>query len=276
MKSIYRTGKGKSEIQTFYEKQLRDVPYLNRRTVQTSFGTTSILEAEADKGLPALLLLHGSGSNSLSWLGEIGKLSSTHRVFSIDIPGEPGLSDEQRFSSKGPLFSRWLDEVISALALEIPIIAGLSLGGWAAVRYAIDHPSRIERAIALAPTGIVQPRPGFLWKTIMTSLRGENGIRDLLSLMLDGEDVPEEVVQFQLLLMKHFRFRSDAPPLFTDDEIRTFPTPLTFVFGRNDYVFDAEKAHKRITHLNPEIGVHLLEKGHALTDLSPFLNDNIR
>ncbi len=272
MKSIYRTEAGKALIRTFYEETLTGYPFIHRLSAETSFGRTVILSAGENKGLPSLLLLHGSGSNSLAWMGEVELLSSSHRVFCLDIPGEPGLSETHRFSTEGTSFTRWLDEVILSLGLVKPVIAGLSLGGWAAIRYAIEHPDRVGGVIALAPTGVVQPRKGFLVRTIISSLQGEKGIRKLLSVMFDGQEVSEEVVRFQLLLMKHFLFRTDSPQTFTDDEIRSIEFPLVFAIGRKDYIFDGEKAWDRMRRLNPAIHSHLLEKGHALTAVSPYLN----
>jgi pimeloyl-ACP methyl ester carboxylesterase len=126
-----------------------------------------------------LILLHGSGSNSLGWDGEAEQPSKTHSLYCLDIPGEPGMTEPRRFTARND-FSRWLNEVIELL------LSGLSLGGWAALCHAMDYQDKISGVIALAPTGIVKPRFSFLPKVLFYSLRGEKGIRNLMGLMSEG------------------------------------------------------------------------------------------
>ncbi len=269
-KEIFRTEKGKDCILRFYNNMLEQFPLVEHFFIETKYGTTFIVSAGEEKN-PPLLLLHGSGSNSLAWMGDMEKLSQSYRVYSLDIPGEPGKSEAVRFDTKGDTFSLWLDEVINRLALDKPLLGGLSLGGWAVIRYALTYPEKTAGVIALAPTGIVKPKISFLIKTIFYSIQGEKGIRKLLSIMFDGAPVPEEVVQFQVLLTRHFRYRMDNPALFTDRELKNLKVPLTYVCGEKDYIFDAKKAVGRLEAANPDITTALLENGHALTNISSHI-----
>ncbi|WP_243145970.1 alpha/beta fold hydrolase [Clostridium chromiireducens] len=56
--------------------------------------------ASREKSNPPLILLHGSGMNSVMWLRDIKEYSRTYRVYAIDMLGEPGKSDENRPSLK--------------------------------------------------------------------------------------------------------------------------------------------------------------------------------
>ncbi|MBB6482069.1 alpha/beta fold hydrolase [Spirochaeta isovalerica] len=269
-RAVFKTEEGKDQILRFYDGMLKKYPIANQSHIDTEQGRTFVLSAGEPEN-PPLVLIHGSGSNSLAWMGEIEKLSQTHRVHCIDIPGEPGKSESVRFDSTREAFSLWIDDIVKGLKLKKPLIGGLSLGGWAAIAYAISHPDKVSGVIALAPTGIVKPKTGFLIRTIFYSMRGEKGIRKLLSIMFDGEPVPEEVVEFQLLATRHFHFRMDTPSLFTDRELQNLKVPLTYVCGKEDYVFDGSKAVRRLNKINPAIRTALTDKGHALTDIREFL-----
>jgi len=269
-RTIYKTAEGQKSIKDFYNENLALFPMIKESYIKTSFGQTFIVQL-GDRKNPPLLLIHGSGSNSLSWMGECKNLSATHSVYCIDIPGEPGNSSTERFSTIGDSFTLWLDEVIKELHIIKPILGGLSLGGWAAIRYAMDRPESVQSVIALAPTGIVKPKSGYLLKMIYYSMRGEKGIRKLMSIMFDGGPVPEAVVQFQLLLTEHFNYRMDVPTLFADGELSNMSVPFTYVCGREDFIFDGAKAVERLRLLAPEAKTFLLDKGHAITDISLFL-----
>ena len=64
MKTIYRTEEGKKKILDLYDRQLErlDVPYKDIY-VETSFGTTHVIETGSFSGEP-LLLFHGGNATS--------------------------------------------------------------------------------------------------------------------------------------------------------------------------------------------------------------------
>lgn len=266
---VFKTEEGRKLIIEFYERMLRKFSYFQRSFIETTYGNTFVASAGDPKN-PPLILLHGSGSNSLSWAGEAEQLSRTHSLYCLDIPGEPGMSEPRRFTARKD-FSGWLNEVIDTLQLEKPLLSGLSLGGWAALCYAMDYPEKISGVIALAPTGIVKPRFSFLPTVLFYSLRGDRGITKLMSIMSGGKEIPEDVTAFQRLVNSHFNVRHDIPAVFSDDQIRRLETPITYVCGRGDFVFDGHKAAERLNRLNPNIRTFLPEMGHIMTDISVYL-----
>lgn len=55
-----------------------------------------------------------------------------------------------------------MDEVIKGLGLTDCSIAGLSLGGWMALRYATVYPERVTDLVLLCPGGLAMQRRDFL------------------------------------------------------------------------------------------------------------------
>ncbi len=170
--SIYKSAAGQAAIQALVDRVLAQWPVPNQHLhIPTRYGDTFVI-ASGDMTAPPLILLHGTASNSATWMGDIADLASTFRVYAVDIPGEPGKSNPTRFSWDGTAFTDWLDDVLAGLSVEKTILAGMSLGGWATLRYAIDRPQRVVAAVAIVPSGIQQPRLSFVLRVVGYSFLG--------------------------------------------------------------------------------------------------------
>ncbi|MBE3010390.1 alpha/beta fold hydrolase [Microbispora sp. NEAU-D428] len=105
-----------------------------------------------EKGRPVIILMHGAG-DGLDKLAAIQKtLSKQNRVCSYDRLGA-GASDQpegpQSFSSTGKILTGVLDRV----AGDGPVVlAGHSLGGLIAARYAPDHQDRVKGLVLMDAT----------------------------------------------------------------------------------------------------------------------------
>jgi pimeloyl-ACP methyl ester carboxylesterase len=95
---------------------------------------------------PSLVLLHGSGTSSLSLLPVLERLRGV-RAIAVDRPGfglsEAVLVPRARFREAAVEF---LDEVLDGLGVEKPALAGNSMGGTWALWYALARPERIRKS----------------------------------------------------------------------------------------------------------------------------------
>lgn len=118
---------------------------------------------------PPVLLLSGGGTDSatLSWRRLIPDLAASFRVFAPDWPKQgrsrpwQGVADHDRLV-------RCVTEVLDHFGLDRVALVGLSQGGAVTLSYAIDHPDRVTKIIALAPAGIIDFPPilhQLLWLT---------------------------------------------------------------------------------------------------------------
>lgn len=267
---IYKTAAGQAEILALYERVLAAWPVPHQRlTVPTRHGDTFVV-ASGDADASPLVLLHGSGSNSATWAGDVAHYSSRLRVYAVDIPGEPGKSAPNRFSWDGPAFVEWLDDLLDGLALDRVILGGMSLGGWAALRYGVDRPQRVERLVLIVPSGICQPRLSFTLRVVGLSLLGERGHQRMKRLIFRDAPLTQEAEQFFLLTARHFNFRAGAPPLFTDQELSSLSMPVLYLAGVDDVLLDTRKTAARLQSLLPNVTVVLIqEDGHATINTAP-------
>jgi len=105
---------------------------------------------------PPVVLLHGGGIDSawLSWRCLISPLSLSHRVIAFDWPGY-GESDPGRpFHHTLEASITLIGDLMDALGLASSSLVGISMGGAAALGYALQQPRRVERLVLADPYGI--------------------------------------------------------------------------------------------------------------------------
>jgi pimeloyl-ACP methyl ester carboxylesterase len=104
----------------------------------------------AGKG-PALLLIHGIGDSSTTWLPLIPALAKSHMVIAPDLLGH-GASDKPRADYAIGAYANGMRDLLSILGVERASIVGHSMGGGVAMQFAYQYPERCER-LALVATG---------------------------------------------------------------------------------------------------------------------------
>jgi pimeloyl-ACP methyl ester carboxylesterase len=102
---------------------------------------------------PALLLLHGTAASLHTWDGWARHLSPHLRVVRLDLPGfgltGPHPSGDSSAAATGDFLERFAD----AAGLRRFAIAGSSLGGYYAWRFALRHPDRVSALILIDSVG---------------------------------------------------------------------------------------------------------------------------
>lgn len=266
--SIYKSDEGKALIINHYDNLIKKWPVDKEIiNVNTSFGNTFII-ASGDVGNKPIILLHGSSTNSVMWMGDVEKLSETYRVYAIDIIGEPGKSDENRPDMNGDHYGKWLDEVIDALSIEKAIIIGNSLGGWMALKYATYKPEKVEKLVLLATSGITNGKMSFMFRVMPLMLLGEKGIDRLNQIVYGKEKIPEEAIEFGKLIMKHYRPRMGSLPVLTDQELSKLTMPTLYMGGENDALLPTKKIADRISKFISKGKIRVLKNtGHVLIDV---------
>lgn len=100
-----------------------------------------------------LVMIHGFGSDRLSWLGNAPALMASHRVHALDLPGHGESSMDVGDTSIAAL----ADAISGTLAAEGISRAHLmahSLGGAIAMLMALKEPERVASLMLIAPLGL--------------------------------------------------------------------------------------------------------------------------
>ncbi|HPF34813.1 MAG TPA: alpha/beta hydrolase [Candidatus Krumholzibacteria bacterium] len=101
---------------------------------------------------PAMLLIHGLGSNAKGWDRNIDAWSRDHRVIAVDLPG-------YGYSSKGPyeysmsFYATVLSELLDKLGEPDAVWVGHSMGGQIAMTAALERPEKVRKLVLFSPAG---------------------------------------------------------------------------------------------------------------------------
>lgn len=275
-KPIYKSPSGKGEIMALYDAVLARWPVAHEeRFLSTRHGETLIISS-GNKNAPPIILLHGSASNAVSWVGDVARFSTHFHVIAIDLPGEPGKSTENRPSWHGLAFAEWLEDILDDLKIEKTALVGISQGGWTALRFATYQPQRVSKLVLLAPAGIAPARPSFFLKSIFYSMLGSKGRDQINRLVMGNQIMDPEVIKFMNTIMSNFHARMEKEYIFTDNELKQLTMPTLLIGGTEDAIVPVEKVIPRMQKLLPQLTAELIPgMSHALVNLSgkiiPFL-----
>ncbi|WFE26705.1 alpha/beta hydrolase [Solwaraspora sp. WMMD791] len=272
MNAIYRSEAARRAVEQRYRAFLGRWPAsATESTVPTRHGDTFVI-VSGRRDAPPVVLLHGGSFNSTAWTGDVATWAQTHRVYAVDVIGEPGLSAPSRPPLTSGSYAEWLDDVLAAFDIGQAAFVGASLGGWLALDYAQRRPDRVTRLALLVPAGIGRQKYGAVVGSLLLLPFGEWGQRAAVRLVLgpapaasDAPDRPEsaELADFLLLIQRSYQSRRNRLPIFSDDGLRRLAVPLLVVAGAKDRLLDSRQTARRVRRLLPHAAVVLLpDTGH--------------
>jgi pimeloyl-ACP methyl ester carboxylesterase len=102
---------------------------------------------------PPLVVVHGVAMRSHDWAPLYRTLARTHRVYALDLLGY-GDSDkpknaEYSVATQAEIVRGFMD----AMELKQADVAGVSMGGWVALKFAAEHPERVRRLVLVSSGG---------------------------------------------------------------------------------------------------------------------------
>jgi pimeloyl-ACP methyl ester carboxylesterase len=239
---------------------------------------------------PPLVLLHGTGTSSLSWLPLLEPLSGV-RAIAVDRPGfglsEPLRVPRERFRAAAIEF---VDQVLDELDLESATLAGASMGGTWALWYALARPERVHGITLLgAPPLLPGTRVPPPLRLMAMPLLGDvlarfprptpKAVVRFLSSMGEGDTIVRypDLIQAQVSAGKDplasatslAEFRAALSPLgfrgsmrLREQELQRLTLPTLLLFGDHDPVASVETA-RTIAGLLPDAQLEILPGGHV-------------
>ncbi|MGW7414569.1 alpha/beta fold hydrolase [Streptomyces sp. NPDC054863] len=231
----------------------------------------------AGGGATTVMFVPGTNFNAAASLPLATALvAAGYRVVLVDVPGQPGLSSDERPLSGGQLswYGVWLSEVIEKISSDPVAVMGHSFG--AAIALSSASP-RIDRLVLVSPGGLTTLRltPAVLAASAVWFLRPAptHSARLLRAMLAPGHHPREELVNWMTLVARHSR-SSGAPGAAT---LPVRPIPRLIVTGQHDVFLPPRRLGPAVrATLGTELGV-VAEAGHLVIEEHPeYLSTLIR
>jgi pimeloyl-ACP methyl ester carboxylesterase len=219
------------------------------------------------------------------WIRDVETWAAAHRVYAIDVIGEPGFSAPSRPALSSDAYAQWLDDIMQALGVARASFVAVSLGGWVALDFAVRRPDRVDKVVVISPSGVGRQKVGFLFKSLPLMLLGRWGRRKAMALALGNSPArphaaDRDVATLARVIAKHFRYRRERVPVFADEALKRLTMPILAIVGARDSLLDSHGTKRRLEQCAPQATVRLLPGvGHLVrdqaTEVLAFLNHGV-
>jgi pimeloyl-ACP methyl ester carboxylesterase len=238
--------------------------------VESRFGVTYVQSLASRKG-SAIVLLHAIAVSSPMWFRAVGALAEAHPVHAIDTITDAGRSAQRAPIDDGADMAAWLDDVLSALALDGIHLVGISYGGWLALNQAQRAPGRLASVAVIDPPsaiGAAQVRP--MLAMVPDAARAkfaksDVALRRLLARMNNGAEPPQPVLDLAIAGLRSFKSNAPRPKKLDDDELHSVRTPTLVLLCEHSPINHPRRAAERARRLIPDVDVEVVAgAGHML------------
>jgi pimeloyl-ACP methyl ester carboxylesterase len=256
-RSGFKTHEGEATFVAAYDAALKlwPVPY-EQIDVPTRFGMTHVV-ACGPKAAPALVLLHGYMATSTMWAPNIAGFSKDHRVYALDIMGQPSKSIPGEPICNAAEFVSWVTATLDGLWLDRISLVGMSFGGWLALTYAVAVPHRVQSLVLLSPGGLLpMVRQFSLRGMLMVSLPTRLTVKSFFRWLGFGGRSYASLLEIIYLGLKHLRMPIETahvlPTVVPDEALRAMKVPTLLLIGDHEVISDPAKALQRARRLIPD------------------------
>ena len=102
---------------------------------------------------PPLVFVHGLGAESLNWVPAMLDMRRQYHVYAIDLLGH-GDSDQPDIAYSIEQQSEMLRQFLAGQHIQSANVVGVSMGGWVALKLAIEHPDVVNRLVVADSAGL--------------------------------------------------------------------------------------------------------------------------
>lgn len=113
-------------------------------------GEVKLNYVEHGSGDEPIVFIHGYTGSLRDWEETLARLPARFRAYAIDLRGA-GDSDRPGHGYNIPQFAEDIEQATRALGLGTFALVGHSMGGGAAMQFAVTHPERLRRLVLVAP-----------------------------------------------------------------------------------------------------------------------------
>lgn len=133
-----------------------------------------------------------------------------------------------------------------------------------AIKFSVSYPEKVSKLVLLCPSGVGPQKKSFIFKAMVHGGLGEKGIDKLYYKINGNQPIPEEMLKYQKLIGKSFKYRRETIPIFSDNELKLLTMPTVLFLGAKDIMLYSDKTARRLGNLLPHAEINILpEAGHS-------------
>lgn len=210
-----------------------------------------------------VVLVHGLGGRAEDWANLMPLLvRDHHRVYALDLPGYGRSAWPRNASYSIREESQAVESFMDHLHLSHTDLSGWSMGGWIAMRVALDQPQRIRRLVVFDSAGITFD---LNWNTALFEPDTPEKLRELDDLLwpTPAPRVPGFIQHaiFRYVAEHGWVVRRNMDSMLTrqgllDHELGALKMPMLIVWGQQDHLLPVsmgEQIHHDVPQSELEI-----------------------
>jgi len=285
MNSFFYSAGAKQELIRMYFQMLDKLPIrYELMKIETTFGDTNLV-ITGPKEKPALVLMHDANAFAPLAIEAMIGLVNDFRIYAVDIPGQPNLSEEFRLNTKDNSYGEWMYEILSRLGIFNATLVGISLGSFITLKTLTFDENRIARAFLITPAGIVNSNPFISFLNVFLPIKWSRMTKNTKYIRRFLGNIYAEIDEFAeaFLSMVTLNYRIDfsSVPIISKQEAAKVKTPLSIFGAEHDILFPGEMVLKRAKQLFPSLRDAVLLKDskhipskHNYRDIADYIRKN--
>ncbi len=205
---------------------------------------------------PAIVFLHGRGGNHLAWWQQVPHFANRFRVVTLDQRGF-GLTKEVKNGPGRKAFADDLHQLLDYLKIDRACLVGQSMGGFAALSFAVREPDRVA-GLVLSDTsgGIVSADILSEFRKNLPNLPTDPAVRALSPTFIKSH--PEMAFLYASIgrlsppireSLEDLLLSEDGPSLVDLADWAVYKVPALVIVGSEDVLVPPVIAHMVSAHL---------------------------
>ncbi len=245
------------------------------RRIPTAEGEIHLMERWCSGDGPTLVMIHGLGSAGVFLRPLLNRMTpNVRRLIAVDLPAH-GFSDHPRSGYDPESLLMAVFEALDSIISEPVAVFGNSLGGYTAVRYALERPERVRALLLASPAGARTGPDDLDEIRAVFDLSDHEKALDFIDRLLARPGPLRHFFAWGVrrkLSRAHFRELLEAADLdahgFDPEALRALSIPILLVWGEADRILPTRHLDFWKESLPPHAQIEELSgMGH-----SPFLD----